>query len=77
MNCSQIEKKLSAFMDNELDGPTSRFINDHLRDCPQCRKFLQQFREVDGLVRGLPSHDLSPDFSWRIVQSGLGKLACR
>jgi anti-sigma factor RsiW len=71
MNCSQIEKKLSAFMDNEMDGPTSRFINDHLKDCPRCRKFLHQFREVDGLVRGLPSYDLSPDFSWRVVQRAL------
>ncbi|MGC1404053.1 MAG: zf-HC2 domain-containing protein [Thermodesulfobacteriota bacterium] len=72
MNCSQVEKKLSAFMDNELDDPTSRFIYDHLKDCPRCRKFLYQFNDIDGLVRVLPNHDPSPDFSWRIVQAALG-----
>ena len=38
MNCSQIKRKLSAFMDNELDGATSRFIEKHLEDCLQCRE---------------------------------------
>jgi len=72
MNCSQIEKKLSAFMDNEMDGTSSRFITEHLRDCPRCRDYLRDFREIDILVCGLPKNDPNPDFSWRVAKAAIG-----
>jgi hypothetical protein len=71
MNCSQIKKKLSAFMDNEMDGTSSRFITEHLRDCPQCRDYLRDFREIDNLVCGLPRNDPTPDFSWRVAKAAI------
>ena len=72
MNCSQIEKKLSAFIDNELDGATSRFITEHLEDCPRCREYLHEFRKIDELVYGLPRKDPSPDFSRRVLAAAIG-----
>ena len=72
MNCSQIRKKLSAFMDNEMDGTSSRSIIEHLRDCPRCRDYLRDFREIDNLVYGLPRNDPSPDFSWRVMKAAIG-----
>jgi anti-sigma factor RsiW len=72
MNCSQIEKKLSAFMDNELDGATSRFITEHLKDCPRCREYLYEFRKIDDLMCGLPRNDPSPDFSRRLLKAARG-----
>lgn len=72
MNCSQIKRILSAFMDNELDGATSRFIEEHLKACPHCREYLQEFREIDDLVYGLPRNDPSPDFSRRVVKAAIG-----
>jgi hypothetical protein len=72
MNCSQIKKKLSAFMDNELDEAKSRFITEHLKDCPRCREYLHQFREVDDLVDRLPRIDPNPDFSRRVLMAAMG-----
>ena len=72
MNCFQIEKKLSAFMDNELDEATSRFITEHLKDCSHCREYLYEFRKIDGLVYGLPRNDPSPDFSRRVLKAAMG-----
>lgn len=72
MNCSQIEKKLSAFMDNELDGATSRFMTEHLEDCPRCREYLYEFRKIDDLVYGLAREDPSPDFSQRVLRAARG-----
>jgi anti-sigma factor RsiW len=72
MNCSQIKKKLSLFMDNELDGATSRFITKHLKTCPQCREYLHEFRKIDDLVYGLPRNDPSPDFSLRVLRAAIG-----
>jgi hypothetical protein len=72
MNCTQIKKTLSAFMDNERDGATSRLIAEHLKDCPRCREDLHEFREVDNLLVGLPRKDPNPDFSRRVLRAALG-----
>jgi Predicted integral membrane protein len=72
MNCSQIKKKLSAFMDDELDGATSRFITEHLKDCPRCREYLHEFRKIANLVNELPRNDPSPDFFRRVVKAAIG-----
>ena len=72
MNCAQIKKKLSAFMDNEMDGTLSRFTTEHLRDCPRCRDYLRDFKEIDNLVCGLPRNDPDPDFSWRVAKAAIG-----
>ncbi len=72
MNCSQIKRKLSVFLDNELDKTTSRLIEEHLSACPYCREYFQEFREIDDLVSGLPGIVPSPDFSRRVVQAAIG-----
>lgn len=72
MNCSQIKKKLSSFIDNELDKVTSRFITEHLKDCPRCREYLHEFREIDNLVNRLPRNDPSPDFTRRVLMAAMG-----
>jgi anti-sigma factor RsiW len=72
MNCSQIKKKLSAFMDNELDSSMSRFIEEHLKACPRCRGYLYELNEIDDLVYGLPRNDPSPDFLQRVVKAAFG-----
>jgi hypothetical protein len=71
MNCSQVKRNLSAFKDNELDGATSRSITEHLKDCPWCREFLNEFEENDGLVYGLPRNDPSPDFTRRVLKAAI------
>ena len=71
MNCSQIRRKLSPFMDSELDGTTFRLIEEHLEGCPECRQYLLEFKEVDELIHGLPKIDLSPDFSSRVVNAAV------
>ncbi len=72
MNCSQIKIKLSAFMDNELNEVTSRLIKEHLKDCPRCREYLHEFREVDNLLYGLPGNHPKPDFSQRVLSAVIG-----
>jgi hypothetical protein len=71
MNCSQVKKKFSSFMDNELDEATSRFITEHIKNCPRCREYLHEFRKIDDLVYGLPGKDPSPDFSRRVLMAAM------
>lgn len=58
-------------MDGELDGGTSRLIEKHIDTCPGCREYLHEFREVDGLVHGLPKIELSLDFTSRVVSEAV------
>ncbi len=71
MNCSQITRKFSAYMDDELDAATSHLIKEHLEGCPECLEFLHGFREVDNLVHGLPKIDPSGDFASRVVSAAI------
>jgi anti-sigma factor RsiW len=71
MNCSHVKRKLSAYMDDELDGATSRSIGEHLEGCPECLEALHGFREVDNLVHGLPKINPTADFASRVVSAAV------
>lgn len=38
MKCNQVQKKMSAYLDNELTDKESRSIAEHLNQCPDCQK---------------------------------------
>jgi anti-sigma factor RsiW len=71
MNCSQITRKFSAYMDDELDDAISHLIKEHLEGCPECLESLNGFMEVDNLVHGLPKIDPSADFASRVVSAAI------
>jgi hypothetical protein len=71
MNCSQIRRKLSAFMDNELDHETSSLIGPHIERCPECQEYFGKLKEMDGLVYGLPKIEPGPDFASRVVSAAM------
>jgi predicted anti-sigma-YlaC factor YlaD len=71
MECSQIRRKLCAFMDGEMDGTTSQLIEEHLDGCRECLEYLHGFRQVDERLQGVPKIDLSPDFSSRVVSAAI------
>jgi len=71
MKCSQVKKRLSAFMDNELDGTTSDTVEEHLATCYECLKYLQELTEVDDLVSSLPMMDPDPRFSDSLVSAAM------
>lgn len=50
--------QLSAYLDEELPPPQLRLVEDHLEECPDCRRQLEGLRRV---VRGLRRlEDLAP-----------------
>lgn len=72
MKCSQIKRKLSAFMDGELDEATSGFVGRHIAHCPGCQEHLGNLRSMDALVYGLPKVEPGPDFTPRVVSAAIG-----
>jgi len=67
MQCRQARTKISAYMDHELDAASSRQLELHLHECAECREALDDFQELDDMVRLLPRIDPRPDFARQIV----------
>jgi hypothetical protein len=54
-------------MDHELDAASSRQLESHLHQCAECREALDDFQELDDMVRGLPRIELGQDFARQMV----------
>lgn len=68
MQCQKVQRKISAYMDGELDAAASRSIERHISQCGACREMAADFKEVDVLVRGLPKLDMGPDFVGQLLE---------
>lgn len=53
MECSEYRRLISRMIDGECDAPLRESIEAHLRDCEECRAFLESTRELFALHRGL------------------------
>lgn len=68
MQCQKVQRKLSAYLDGELDSATSRNVESHLDQCAACMNMVADFRKVDALVRGLPKLDVAPEFVAQLLK---------
>lgn len=53
MNCDEIRNEFSALLDGELEAKIRAQAEQHLAGCPECRRALEQMKQVDVLYRGL------------------------
>lgn len=67
MKCENVQIKLSAYMDGELDPGLHEEISGHLMQCPACREELDELSGVDTLIRDLPQISLSDEFAKAVV----------
>ncbi len=65
MTCEQIEEKLSAWFDGELDGPEQRQVEQHLQTCSACRKKGQQLLALHTQGKDALSGYRLPEAYWR------------
>lgn len=50
MDCKEVEKKIPAFLEDELDGRELAEFVEHTKDCPECMEELSiQFLVAEGL----------------------------
>jgi anti-sigma factor RsiW len=47
-NCRAIQKLLGRYFDGELSPFERRMVEDHLRQCSQCRQSLQEIHAIAG-----------------------------
>ncbi len=50
MNCKEAEKKIPAFLNDELDGSDLAEFVEHIEECPECKEELSiQFLVTEGM----------------------------
>jgi anti-sigma factor RsiW len=67
MNCEECHDFIDAYFDNELDVATAILVQQHLRDCIECRELLESRRAVGALLG-------SPEIRFEVPDALLGKI---
>jgi|GEM_PF-2915079 len=62
MNCRQIQKELSAYVDNEVRPELRAAIESHLTGCPDCQRRVTEWQQLAAGVHALPTAQPPPDF---------------
>lgn len=65
-SCQDVNRFLADYVEDNLDRGTRRQFDKHLRDCPACRTYFDQYAETIRLVQedeveipsGLAEHTL-------------------
>jgi anti-sigma factor RsiW len=68
MKCSQVEKRLSAFQDGELDPQEKGRIKGHLESCSACRERYAEMERVWQELGGLKEIVPEPGFYGQLVK---------
>jgi Predicted integral membrane protein (DUF2275)/Putative zinc-finger len=67
MNCEEIQKYLSGFLDKSLDVERSQEIGDHLAACSLCSEEMASLAECRRLVSTLPEVEPPVGFTTRVM----------
>src|SRR4029453_15882958 len=70
MNCGEVQKYLSDFLDKSLDNERARAIEYHLAACSRCSEEMTSLAECQRLVSGLPAVELPLGFTNRVRARG-------
>jgi len=68
MECSQVKKRLSAFLDNEVTEEEKPQISEHLKSCIQCTKELESLAQVSEFLDVMEKVEVAPYFIVRLKQ---------
>jgi anti-sigma factor RsiW len=67
MKCERARSRMDAYLDSQLDGPSSAELESHLRSCRSCEPLLLEGRRLRELYRGdLPRFTAPAGLSDRI-----------
>lgn len=67
LRCDKARVELSSRLDGEVDGSTSRLLDEHLSRCAGCRRHEASLRRVRTALRVQPAEPV-PDLSHAIMQ---------
>jgi anti-sigma factor RsiW len=68
MKCLEVQKRLKAFLDSELNPKDEMRIRQHLDSCPQCAQEREELSKTWDLLSELPAIESPGDLFPRILQ---------
>ncbi|NOZ62400.1 MAG: hypothetical protein GXO74_12050 [Calditrichaeota bacterium] len=74
MTCQIVRKKLSAYQDRQLPPNEMIALREHLRNCPDCARQLQQLELVWDALAKVEQFDSAP-FFWTKLSRRLNKTS--
>jgi len=73
MNCQQVDKYLYDYCDNILNPEQQEQIEQHLVNCPGCRKIVEETQLENSILREQwHTPDLPDDFTARVMNQVMG-----
>ncbi len=73
MNCKQVRRLISPYLDSELSRTETFEICEHLRHCPDCAARFERERAAEQLIRQKLLETRMPDDLWRTIRRDLGR----
>ncbi len=69
LTCSEAEKLVDLYLDQELDPQTKEKCEQHLRHCSRCSELLKlREQEREAIINGFPVPKLTPALSKQILE---------
>jgi len=65
-NCLALFEKLSEYIDRELDAPTCRDIEAHIRACKPCQVCFGTLKQTVDLCKGLENRKVPETFQLKL-----------
>lgn len=72
MNCPEVVRQLSAYLDGELNDHATSALRGHLRTCDQCRSLADTEAKLVAALRELPALEPPPAL-WQAVRAQLAE----
>lgn len=69
MTCREMIDFLADYLDGELPADTRRSFDEHLGCCPQCRRYLAQYRTAVDLAKLSACDDAAPPLPDDLVKA--------
>jgi hypothetical protein len=67
MNCQEIQKSLSSYLERLLSSEEKKFVEGHLSSCAQCRDSLAELKKTKDLLRNLDDVEPPPWLTAKIM----------
>jgi anti-sigma factor RsiW len=56
--CRQFVEDVTAYLEGALPDDTVALVDHHLADCPHCREYLRQMRQIIATTHALAERDI-------------------
>ncbi len=74
MRCCRIKKRISSFIDGEIQGKEKAKIEAHLNSCPECRNEAEKLKQVNMILDTMPSVSTPPFLANRVLARVKGEI---